>query len=588
MSEAQRSIELFYSYSQADEIVREELEKHLSHLVQQEQITTWHQQKILPGKNRVQEINAHLNTAQIILLLVSSDFLASDYCYRTEMKDALERHKTQHALVIPILLRPVDWQGTPFAELEVLPTNQKPVTSWSNQDEAFLDIVQGIRRAVELFKMLPEVHVQQEVKPLEQQPTNQSSSTYNLENPTTVFLSYAHEDVGEVRDLQLRLNLRGVCCWRDVDDMLPETRFKHEIVQAIEHDTDAIALFITPSFLKSDFIWRFEVPAALRRHEHDPHFHIIPILQGVSLAEIRHYCYKRNLTDLSSFNGLSLTEDGATDSTQEQKNTKRNEAAKRILQAAFALRLRRINADHRYETSLYLRTFIFAAPTAALDLALDWSRLIYEKERTNTPQEWDELLWPALLDVKQTISEQVRSHRIHVFVKSILPIAIALGFVFRETTRITSLIEGQKETWSTETRPAEKDLLQQEWIYNDYGDQKGAVIEVATSRPIRSAVADTLSMIGLNVAYHIRLESPEISRESVRDAAHAQAIARQVGQVCQNLCDERGVRHLHLFVAIPAELAVLIGHQLNALCPITLYEFKNDERVYKLIGTLRK
>ena len=189
--------------------------------------------------------------------------------------------------------------------------------------------------------------------------------------------------------------------------------------------------------------------------------------------------------------------------------------------------------------------------------------------------------------MKHTISEKVHSQRIHLFVKSILSVAIALGFVFRETTRITLLLEGQKETWSTETRPSENEPLRKEWIYHDQGDQRGAVIEVATSRSTKSSAADTLPVIGLTVAYHIRLELPEFSHESVRDAAHARAIAQQVGRVCQNLCDEKGVRHLHLFALIPTELAILIGQQLNALCPITLYEFKNDERIYMSIGTLR-
>src|ERR1019366_10298101 len=118
MSETTRPIELFYSYAQADEELRQELEKHLSYLVQQHQITSWHPQKIIPGQSRTQEIDAHLDTAQIILLLVSSDFLASDYCYGQEMHRALERHQTQQACVIPILLRSADWQRTPFADLE--------------------------------------------------------------------------------------------------------------------------------------------------------------------------------------------------------------------------------------------------------------------------------------------------------------------------------------------------------------------------------------------------------------------------------------------------------------------------------------
>lgn len=587
MSEVQRPIELFYSYAQEDEELRQEIEKHLSHLVQQGQITAWHQQMIVPGSNRGQEIDTHLNTAQIILLLVSSDFLASDYCYRTEMHYALERHKAQSACVIPILLRPVDWQATPFAGLEPLPSNHKPITSWSNQDEALLNVALGIRRAVEHFKALPAGEILQEVKPLEHHPINQPPSITGLERPATVFLSYARKDTEEVRDLQHRLNVRGVRCWRDIDDMLTGSQFEKEIVHAIEEEADAIAFLLTPASLNSEFIWKVEVPAALRRYERDPHFHIIPLLQGVSYEEIRQFCINRNLTDLSSFNGLSLTEDGTAPLTREERNKKRNEAARRILQAAFALRLRRINADKSYEPSLYLRTFVVAPPAVPLDLSLDWLKLMYEKEQTSTLQDWDEILWPALLDVKHTISEKIASRRLHLYVKSILPVAIALGFVFRETTRTTLLLEGQKETWSSATRSAEKEPLRKEWGYDEQGDPEMAVVEVATTRFTRTAVAKTLPLIGVRPTYHIQLESPEFSREFVRDGAHAQAIAQQVGQVCQNLCDERGVMHLHLFVAIPVELAVLIGHQLNALCPITVYEFKNDERIYKPVGTLR-
>lgn len=420
-----------------------------------------------------------------------------------------------------------------------------------------------------------------------QQPTNPPPAIDGLDRPATVFLSYARRDADAVKDIQLRLKVRGIQCWRDVDDMLVGVHTETEIVRAIEHDADAVALFLTPSFLQSDFIWRVEVPAALRRQKADPHFHIIPILLGVSFAEVRKFCYNRNLTDVSGFNGLLLSGNGVV-LTPEEENKKRNEAARRILQAAFALRLRRNNADRNYEPTLFLRTFVFAPATTSLDLFLDWLQLMYEKEQTATLQEWDEILWPALLDVKHIISEKVSSQRIHLYVKGILPVAIALGFVFRESARITLLLEGQKETWSTETSPSEKEPLGNEWIYHNQREPHVAVIEVATSRSTKQGVAATLLKTGLTPEYHIRLTTSEFSRESVRDAAHARAIARQMSQICQNLCDERGVTHMHLFVAIPVELAVLIGHQLNALCPITLYEFNSDEKVYQPIGTIRK
>ena len=93
-----------------------------------------------------------MTRADIILLLVSADFIASDYCYETEMQKALARHAKGVAKVVPVILRACDWSGAPFAKLEALPKNAKPVTSWQNQDEAWNDVAQGIRRVAEAVR----------------------------------------------------------------------------------------------------------------------------------------------------------------------------------------------------------------------------------------------------------------------------------------------------------------------------------------------------------------------------------------------------------------------------------------------------
>ncbi|KPA11145.1 transcriptional regulator [Candidatus Magnetomorum sp. HK-1] len=145
-------IELFYSYSHKDEKLRNELEKHLSILRRQGHISEWYDRKISAGNEWEGEIDQHLRSANIILLLVSSDFLYSDYCYGKEMEIALERHEKREALVIPIIIRPVDWTGEKFGKLQALPKNAKPVVIWDNQDEAFTNIVQGIRTAISKIK----------------------------------------------------------------------------------------------------------------------------------------------------------------------------------------------------------------------------------------------------------------------------------------------------------------------------------------------------------------------------------------------------------------------------------------------------
>ncbi|MFN6499969.1 MAG: GUN4 domain-containing protein [Nostoc sp. DedQUE01] len=150
----EESLRLFFSYSHKDEALRDELAKHLSILERQGVISSWHDRKILPGEERDYQINDNLNTADIILLLVSSDFLFSKYCWDVEVKKAIQLHHAREACVIPVILRSVDWNGAPFGKLQALPKNAEPVVSknWHNQDEAFTDVARGIRLVAEKLK----------------------------------------------------------------------------------------------------------------------------------------------------------------------------------------------------------------------------------------------------------------------------------------------------------------------------------------------------------------------------------------------------------------------------------------------------
>lgn len=140
-------LDVFISYSHRDEKLRETLGLHLASLQRQGVIKSWHDRKISAGTEWKQAIDENLNSAEIILLLISENFIASDYCYDLEMERAIARHDAGEARVIPIILKPVDWSGAPFGKLQALPKNAKPVTTWSNRGEAFLNIAEGIRHA---------------------------------------------------------------------------------------------------------------------------------------------------------------------------------------------------------------------------------------------------------------------------------------------------------------------------------------------------------------------------------------------------------------------------------------------------------
>lgn len=144
---------LFFSYSHADEDLRDMLETHLSALKHQGLIETWHDRRILPGDELDDAIAENLETADIILLLISAKFIDSSYCYSVEMKRAMERHEAGEARVVPVILRSCDWHDMPFGGLMATPTDGRPVKSWPDLDEAFLDVVNSIKRAVKELRV---------------------------------------------------------------------------------------------------------------------------------------------------------------------------------------------------------------------------------------------------------------------------------------------------------------------------------------------------------------------------------------------------------------------------------------------------
>jgi hypothetical protein len=147
----QLAVELFCSYSHADEGLWKELEKHLEVLRRQGMIQIWSDRKIGAGADWSGDIDSHLESAQIVLLLISADFLASDYCMDIEVARAIARHNRGEACLVPIILRPVDWLGHPLSRYQALPTHAKPVTQWPDRDEAFRTIAVELRRIIEDF-----------------------------------------------------------------------------------------------------------------------------------------------------------------------------------------------------------------------------------------------------------------------------------------------------------------------------------------------------------------------------------------------------------------------------------------------------
>jgi tetratricopeptide (TPR) repeat protein len=193
--EPHNSVEVFYSYAHEHETLCDELKKHLANLKRQGVITDWYDRDISAGKEWDEEIERHLNSAKVILLLVSPDFMDSDYINDVEGKRAMERHEAREARVIPVILRPVDWEGTPFSKLQALPTDAKPVTSWGDRDEAFLSVSKAIRKA------LTELRERKALKKLTEE--NHAFTPANIPRPPVVGFVARRDSEG--RDIVKRL-----------------------------------------------------------------------------------------------------------------------------------------------------------------------------------------------------------------------------------------------------------------------------------------------------------------------------------------------------------------------------------------------
>lgn len=147
-----KGVSVFVAYAHADERMADQLKVHLMVLLRNGIIDRIHERVISAGEQQWSgEISNAVNQAQVILFLVSADFLVSDYCYDVEVRSALERHSAGEALVIPIILRACDWGGALFAKVQASPLDGRPISSFTSRDKAWLEVMQGIKEAIKLM-----------------------------------------------------------------------------------------------------------------------------------------------------------------------------------------------------------------------------------------------------------------------------------------------------------------------------------------------------------------------------------------------------------------------------------------------------
>jgi chemotaxis protein histidine kinase CheA len=271
---------IFISYSHRDEGLKDELVNYHLKLLQREgKINTWQDRDIEAGAEWAEEIRLNLEKADIVLLLITRHFLASDYCYEKEMQRAVQRHYEGNTRVIPIILETCGWRYSDFKHLQVLPKDGKPVTSWDNQADAFFDVEEGIRRVVDALQKeqkaakAKELEQQQDATRLEQERLEQERLVHEeqrqreeaeakrLEQERSEQERQEREQLAEAKRQQEQAEVQHIKQERQQneaqthqDEMLSETQFSIDRRQTIQWLISGLGWLIASVFTLTKFL----------------------------------------------------------------------------------------------------------------------------------------------------------------------------------------------------------------------------------------------------------------------------------------------------------------------------------------------
>jgi hypothetical protein len=376
------------------------------------------------------------------------------------------------------------------------------------------------------------------------------------------FLSHWRGNAAVTADLQRELRLRGIAAWRDVTNLDYGKEATDAIRHAIQEDVDGFIALVTPTYLTRPVIWEIEIPEALARRRREPEFQIIPLFCGVKPAELTARCIELGLEDISKFNG---------DFLRRVSRVKRAAALKAIARRALRAALHlRAGKGTEYEARLLLRTEALSPPDTGVDLDLDWS----EEFRSGCPpvEVWDNDLTPALRDVREELSLLPISRSVVVTASARLSAAVALGEALSSVAKFDLRLVGAIGEWSTTANRGTSQLLSHHQLAAT-GDPRVAIVEVSVSRAIGKLVAPHAATLADPAGHVWRLQPiAGVARNAIQDESAAITMAWEVGDFLRRLHDEQGVRRIHLYVAAPAEWCVLLGHTLNAVGQVVVYQ----------------
>ena len=254
---------VFVSYSHEDKLLLEELWRHLGTLIKLGIIEVWDARRLQAGDHIWEQTGERLESAEVILLLVSANYLASRYCMDIEMTRSMERHEKGTALVIPVILRPCSWHDLPFGRLLPAPTDGRPVIAWPSRDKGFTDVAFHIQRAVGDLRN-PLARVPWHNKPI---------------GASRIYVSYSHRDRSLYKKFKTFLSKsslrQSVYIWDD-SMITAGSEWETEIHEHLE-SAEVIILVVSANYTSSDYLWHIEMTRAIKRHEEGTAL-VIPII----------------------------------------------------------------------------------------------------------------------------------------------------------------------------------------------------------------------------------------------------------------------------------------------------------------------
>lgn len=159
-------VRLVVGFVEADALLFHEFERHLAAIKSSGVILVWHVWEVMPGEDRHSEITRHFAEADLVMLILSADFVSSPECYELLLSLATEKTKSPKSRLVPLLVRPVDLSGTPLDGLKLLPENGQPISQWTDRDEAWMEIAKCLREMIS--EMRPEAEGAQSWRPSSQ------------------------------------------------------------------------------------------------------------------------------------------------------------------------------------------------------------------------------------------------------------------------------------------------------------------------------------------------------------------------------------------------------------------------------------